>query len=380
MLQQGSLFDNRYELTRFIGRGGFAEVWLVKDYLTGLEEALKIYAPGSGMDEDGLRIFVKELSVVHDLRHTNLLTPKTLGQYEHQPYLVLPFCPNGSLNKKIGQCSEDELWKIMQQVASGLAYLHQRNIVHQDIKPDNILSDANKDYVITDFGISVKAQSTLRRSTNRLNSGTMAYMAPERFSAEPSPIPANDIWSLGAMMFELVEGNVPFLAQLGGLAQMNGAKLPTMHATVSNKLKESILCMLALNAEDRPTATQIAESTRQDGSTKHNAPEAPHKEAFLSDQSTKEKETKRINDEKLFQVSNDSWNVDSNGPAVEHQQNQASEKSSDNKKTQRIKTPVQGIPQPPVSSGSQPRFCRKCGSQLKVNQVYCSRCGTKSRL
>ena len=258
MLQEGTLFDSRYELTRLIGRGGFAEVWLVKDTLAGLEEALKIYAPGSGMDEDGLKIFAKELSVVHDLRHTNLLTPKSLGQYDHQPYLILPFCPNGSLNKFVGQCTEDQAWKILEQVAAGLAYLHKRNIVHQDIKPDNILIDANMDYVITDFGISLKAQSTLRKSVrDQANSGTMAYMAPERFSAEPHPIPANDIWSLGAMMFELVEGNVPFMAQLGGLAQKNGADMPIMHGDAGNELKQVIRAMLSPNAEDRPTAAEL---------------------------------------------------------------------------------------------------------------------------
>ena len=278
MLQQGSLFDNRYVLTRFIGRGGFAEVWLVEDKLTGLEEALKIYAPGSGMDEDGLKLFVKEVSVVHDLRHSSLLTPKILGQCENQPYLVLPFCPNGSLNKKVGECTEKEAWKIMEQVASGLAYLHKRNIVHQDIKPDNILLDANNDCVITDFGISLKAQSSLRKSMRvQANSGTMAYMAPERFSAEPHPIPANDVWSLGAMMFELLEGNVPFIAQMGGLAQMNGAQIPTMHGDAGAELKQAILSMLNKDAAERPTAEQIVEIAKSKGAQAPKAAAKPKK-------------------------------------------------------------------------------------------------------
>ena len=271
MLNQGTLFDNRYQLQRLLGRGGFAEVWLVYDTLSGLEEALKIYAPGSGMDEDGLKLFVKELSVVHDLRHSNLLTPKMLGQCDNQPYLIMPFCPNGSLNKKVGQCSENEAWKILGQVAAGLDYLHQRNIVHQDIKPDNILIDANNDYVITDFGISLKAQSTLRKSVLlQANSGTMAYMAPERFSKEPHPIPANDVWSLGAMMFELIEGNVPFMAALGGLAQQNGAQIPTMHSGVSDQLKQIIISMLDGNSVTRPNATQIVEIVKENSAQQPN--------------------------------------------------------------------------------------------------------------
>ena len=259
MLQQGTLFDNRYELIRLLGRGGFAEVWLVKDTLTGLEEALKIYAPGSGMDEDGLKVFAQELSVVHNLRHTNLLTPKTLGQYQSQPYLILPYCPNGSLNKKVGSCTEEEAWVIIGQVASGLAYLHDHKIIHQDIKPDNILIDENNDYVITDFGISLKAQSTLRKSMRiQTQSGTMEYMAPERFSENPLPTKASDMWSLGAMMFELMEGTVPFV-QFGGGKQQGGAKIPTMHADVSNNLKQIIHSLLAKEVEERPTAKQIIE-------------------------------------------------------------------------------------------------------------------------
>ena len=355
MLQQGSLFDNRYELIRLLGRGGFAEVWLVTDRLTGLEEALKIYAPGGGMDDDGLKLFVKELSVVHDLRHTNLLTPKMLGQYENQPYLILPYCPNGSLNKKVGTCTEEEAWKIIEQVASGLAYLHQRNIVHQDIKPDNILVDANGDYVITDFGISLKAQSTLRKSMRiQANSGTMAYMAPERFSAEPHPIPANDVWSLGAMMFELLEGTVPFLAQMGGLAQMNGAQLPTMHSAVGTNLKLIILSMLAKETFARPTAEQVAELAKTKSASSFN----PGAQASAT--------------------------------SVE-QPKQTAQEPADSNKTQRIdmsqfasqssqsySRPNRFMQQPQEPQNApRPRFCPKCGKPVSQEAKFCNKCGTK---
>lgn len=259
MLQTGTIFDSRYELVRKIGRGGFAEVWLVNDTLTGLEEALKIYAPGEGLDEDGLKIFAKELAVVHNLHHPHLLTPKMLGQYKSQPYLIMQYCPYGSLNKRVGRCTEGEAWRILEQVASGLAYLHEQGIVHQDIKPDNILIDAKLRCMIADFGISLRAQTTLRKSVRvQAISGTMAYMAPERFSAEPHPMSANDIWSLGAMMFEIIEGKVPFEEQGGG-KQKSGADIPTMHADVSTNLKRVIRAMLTLKPENRPTAAKLVE-------------------------------------------------------------------------------------------------------------------------
>lgn len=255
---QSQLFDNRYSLVRLIGRGGFSEVWLATDTLTNLEEVIKIYAPGAGMDDNGASMFIKELSVVHNLRHQNLLAPRGMGQFERQPYLILPYCPNGSLVAKVGECSEGELWQILEQVSAGLGYLHKQGIVHQDIKPDNILIDGNGVYVITDFGISLRAQSALRKSMRmQANSGTMAYMAPERFSKDPLPTPENDIWSLGAMMFELLTGDVPFVSQLGGLAQLNGAEMPIIHEHVSDELKHVITSMLEKDMTIRPTAEQL---------------------------------------------------------------------------------------------------------------------------
>ena len=136
MLQQGTIFANRYELVRLLGRGGFSEVWLAKDSYTRLDIAIKIYAPGQGMDTDGLVEFSQELAGVFNLNHPNLLKPTHVDAWEGMPYLILPFCSQGSIVKRVGKMSEEEIWKMMHDVASGLAYLHQHDIVHQDMKPD----------------------------------------------------------------------------------------------------------------------------------------------------------------------------------------------------------------------------------------------------
>ena len=258
-LQPNIVFDNHYTLIRQLGRGGFSEVWLAHDSYMDLDVALKIYAPGQGMDNTSINEFRHEIKDVFNLNHSNLLKPQYLGIYEQMPYLVLSYCQGGSVTKQIGKTSEQQIWKLIHDVASGLAYLHQRDIVHQDIKPDNILVDDAGNYVITDFGISTKARSTLRKSVlgGAVSGGTMAYMGPERFSKQPAPTKASDIWSFGAMIYELVTGNVPF-GEMGGGLQRSGAEIPEIDAHISTSLKSTVAHMLALETWDRPTAEQLA--------------------------------------------------------------------------------------------------------------------------
>ncbi|MBR1785667.1 MAG: serine/threonine protein kinase [Paludibacteraceae bacterium] len=261
MLKENTLFANRYNLLHLIGIGGFSEVWLAKDQMTSLEIALKVYAPGQGIDNDGLSDFCAELANIYNLNHSNLLKPQHVDSFDNMPYLIMPFCPNGSLKKRIGKVSEDEMWKIIEDVASGLAYLHSLDIIHRDIKPDNVLQNEHGDYLITDFGISTRSRSTLRKSMPKANeksgSGTIAYMAPECFSDHPLPVKASDIWALGAMCFELIMGYVPFGDILGGAKQKSGSPIPQIEANVSEQLKSLITSMMQLETWDRPKAVDI---------------------------------------------------------------------------------------------------------------------------
>ena len=177
---KGYLLDNRYQLERFIGSGTFGEVWVAKDTATDLEIAIKVYV---SMDEKGLEEFKKEFQISFELNHTNLLHANYLGvnPEDKRPFLVMPFCPDGSVSNSGGNISERDLWRFIRDVAAGLAYLHAQNppIIHQDIKPDNILILKNGDFVITDFGISKQLRSTLRKSANSLNSaGAISYVGP----------------------------------------------------------------------------------------------------------------------------------------------------------------------------------------------------------
>lgn len=295
MLYEGQHFGEgeRYELVKQLGFGGFSEVWLATDTMTNVQVAIKVYATNQGMDSNGIEMFKREFSVVFDMNHTNLLRPTYYGSWERMPYLIMPLCRKGSLyNRYIekGQTiSEQKCWLILHDVAAGLAYLHQKEtpVIHQDIKPDNILIGDDDHYLITDFGISSHARETVRRlSPKGQSGGTLAYMAPERFSSRPRPIPASDIWSLGAMMFELMTGALPF-GTTGGAAQrtirkpgdpleVQSTKIPEIEGAYSQELKNLVYLCISEEVKKRPTANEIEDFTYKHlhwGQTVHDNPE-----------------------------------------------------------------------------------------------------------
>lgn len=267
MFEQGVLIADRYKLIALLGRGGFSEVWLAEDVLANIKVAIKIYAPGVGLDDAGISLFTQEFSLVFDMNHTNLLHPTHFDCWQRMPFLILPYCQNGSAFKYVSSNTpmpEEEAWKVLHDVASGLAYLHGKNppIIHQDIKPDNILISDEGRYMITDFGISARVRSTLNRSAAEMSGGTLAYMGPERFGQNPQPIMASDVWSLGAMMYELMTGNPPY-GNHGGMLQKNGADIPLIEGEYSQRLKDLIYRCVALNTWERPTAEQIERETKE---------------------------------------------------------------------------------------------------------------------
>jgi len=259
-MEENKLFHDRYFLERLLGRGNFSEVWLAKDTKTNIPVALKIYAPATGLDDQGLNVFAREFSLVVNANHKNLLKPLYYDSYDRKPYLVLPFCKNGSILKDVGKFTEEKAWHLLRDVASGLSWLHGMNppVIHQDIKPDNVMVGENGDFMITDFGVSTHLRSTLRKSMSSAfsSAGTIAYMAPERFGKDNTPIMANDIYSLGATTFEMLTGDTPF-GDDGGLVQKKGAEIPDLKGDYSEQLKKVIAKCLKTNPWERPTAEQL---------------------------------------------------------------------------------------------------------------------------
>ena len=265
LLTKDSLFDNRYRLLELKGRGAFGEVWRVRDEQMDIVVAVKVYV---ALDGHGVAEFKEEFRKTFELSHPNLLHATYFGLCGDRPYLVMPYCPESSASL-VGRCDENTLWTFIRDVASGLAYLHKQDIIHRDIKPDNVLVDRHGSFLITDFGISTQLRSTIMRhsrpdsadGTNGAIStpgGSLPYMAPELFDLNAEPVKASDIWALGATLYELATDELPFFGQ-GGYMLKNGATLTRPKINYSKGMIDTILECMALEPWNRPKAADLAD-------------------------------------------------------------------------------------------------------------------------
>lgn len=282
------LFDGRYLLLRQLSTaGGTADVWLAEDKDTEDEKladedgdeivkvegsavlvAIKIYRPKNILDAEGIQTFKKEYKTVYNCHHANLLKPTGFAIIDESiPYLIMPYCEKGSAERLVGKVSDkDEIWKFIFDTASGLAYLHSCKppIIHQDIKPANILIDDKNNYCITDFGISVKSGNDNENYLDDENSGTIIYMPPERFIEGYEANAKSDVWSLGATIYELITGDVPF-GDKGGERQSETNVIPPIKEKIPKSIKSLVYSCLDANPEKRPSAEAIAEIARKKG-------------------------------------------------------------------------------------------------------------------
>lgn len=294
----GDVFHERYTLEKLIGVGGFADVWRARDNATNTVVALKIY---TNLDEDGIKDLSGEYTRMQGLNHTNILKAEHFDSWGNIPYLVMKYCDGGSLDKKIGKMTNEELLDAIVQINNGLRYLHENGIVHQDIKPANILIDntsGHPTYVLSDFGISSKTKTRLSHSVNLKNQGTdmtEAYAPPEKFSskkADRKPDRKGDIFSFGISVYELATGSMPFDdLSTGRQLLYDGAEVDFSEIQDEKIRRITELCMQPAR-EDRPTAEEVGKML-----VSSDIPEEPIRKG-----GNPSKKTKRVKEEKKSRI------------------------------------------------------------------------------
>ena len=294
-LQENVLIKDRYRLLEERGRGSFGEVWRARDEVTEAEVAVKIYI---ALDKQGLKEFTEEFKVANGLNHPNLLHADYYDICENRPFIVMPYCPESAVSL-VGKMDEGRAWKFLREVSAGLAYLHGKDIVHRDIKPDNIMQDKEGNFLISDFGISTRMRSTLRRNSTREMSqkdiaGTIGYMAPELFTKKPESVKATDIWAMGASLYELLSGELPFMGQ-GGVMQLHGAEAPELEDRYSKDLQGVLESCLAKDTWNRPTAEQL--QSYAEAKLRGETPARPWESGSVSEKREGQNETLNVEQE-----------------------------------------------------------------------------------
>lgn len=201
-----------YRILRPIGEGGMASVFLAVQESLDREVALKIMAPALAANAEFTERFLKEGRITAQLNHPNLVTVFDIGSYGNINYLAAEYIPGGTLREKIeAGMRVGETLDVACDIARGLDFAHAKGFVHRDVKPGNILFKADGTAVLADFGIAKAMDATSGATMAGASIGTPDYMSPEQARAEAVD-GRSDLYSLGAVLFEMLEGHPPYEA------------------------------------------------------------------------------------------------------------------------------------------------------------------------
>jgi eukaryotic-like serine/threonine-protein kinase len=203
---------DRYELEELVGTGGMSSVYKARDRLLERNVALKVLHPHYSDDAEYVERFRREARSVAQLSHPHIVTVIDRGEDGGQQFIVFEFIDGENLKQLIGRIGPLPVRRAVElalEIADALAFAHDHDLVHRDVKPQNVLLTPDGDAKVTDFGIarSLDVEQGVTQTGTVL--GTSNYLSPEQASGKPVT-PATDVYSLGVVLFELLTGEVPF--------------------------------------------------------------------------------------------------------------------------------------------------------------------------
>lgn len=262
-----TIFNKRYRVIEKIGGGGMADVYRAEDLELGRIVALKILHKHFASDEGFLERFRREARAAAKLNHPNIVSIHDVGQENGVYFIVMEYVKGMTLKKLIQKdapLSTEKVVHIAMQIAKAMEFAHEHEIVHRDIKPQNVIITDTGEIKVTDFGIArAGSTSTMTRTGSIL--GTAHYVSPEQ--AQGGVVgPTTDIYSLGVVIYEMATGELPFRGEnpvAVALKHINDTPLPPrqVFAAVPESLEAVTLKAMAKNPSDR---YQSAEALRDD--------------------------------------------------------------------------------------------------------------------
>ncbi len=256
-LQPGQMLGS-YRIIEQIGEGGMATVY--KAYQSSMDRnvAIKVLPRQLAESEEFFKRFQQEARIVAKLEHPYILPVFDYGEENGIAYFVMRYLEAGTLKDKMnaGQLSLDEIDHIFTQLTDALGYAHNHGVVHRDLKPANVLVDLSGNLFLTDFGVAKVLESASPRLTQTAAiMGTPAYISPEQVASLPVDR-RSDIYSLGVILYEMVTGRVPFVADtpLAVILKHLNDPLPPpsfVKPDISPVIEQVIVKALAKDPDDR---------------------------------------------------------------------------------------------------------------------------------
>ena len=246
-----------YELIREIGRGGMGVVYEARQKGLDRSVAVKMILAGHLASPELVRRFQAEAKAAARLRHSNIVHIHDVGQFHGQDFFAMEYIEGQSLAERIkqGPIDANAAVRLVATVARAVEHLHQQGIIHRDLKPSNILLDADGQPYVTDFGLAKVFTGATDMTATGVIAGTPSYMAPEQASGRRAEIsPATDVYSLGAILYELLTGAPPFHAESALdtlMAVLSGD--PPMPRTLNPRIPRGLelICLKCLAKEPR---------------------------------------------------------------------------------------------------------------------------------
>src|SRR4051812_15893462 len=251
-----TLFDGRYRVLRRLGRGGMADVYLAEDEQLGRRVAIKILNERHAADEQFVERFRREATNAAGLSHPNIVSIYDRGEAEGTYYIAMEYLEGSTLKEIVtqrGPLPIAEAIGFTRDLLDALKFAHRKGVVHRDIKPHNVMCDAEGRVKVTDFGIARAGASQMTEAGSII--GTAQYLSPEQ--ARGSAVDRrSDLYSVGVVLYELLTGEVPFSGDTAvEIAMKHLSTVPkppsTIRAEIPEPLDQIVLRALAKDPGER---------------------------------------------------------------------------------------------------------------------------------